>query len=188
MVIRFLLLMKLKNLYFLLITVLIAVSIFNLPILSTFRAHVKYKIRVDIINKNFKNKDLIVFESSQITDAKWLEEHEFILNEEMFDVIKKEEINGKTYYHCFNDTHENKVRKVQKFVSETLNFKSVEIPEMGVPKVILHAPQNQCCEIVEAQNAILKIFKISPSKIAVTDRRFAYCYCQKFNIPPENYC
>ncbi|HCN12248.1 MAG TPA: hypothetical protein DIS75_07920, partial [Chryseobacterium sp.] len=72
--------MKLKNLYFLLITVLIAVSIFNLPILSTFRAHVKYKIRVDIINKNFKNKDLIVFESSQITDAKWLEEHEFILN------------------------------------------------------------------------------------------------------------
>ncbi len=180
--------MKVKKHYFLLITLLIAVSIFNLPILKTFRTHVKYKIRVDIINKNFKNKDLIVFESSQLNNAKWIEEHEFILNDEMFDIIKKEEISGKIYYHCFNDSHENKVRKIQKLVAETFNFNSFEIPEMGIPKVVCHSPQNHFCESVEIPNHIIEKLKISLTQIPVTNCRFADFYNQKFNIPPENCC
>lgn len=180
--------MRFKKLYLLLIAALITVFVFNLPILTAFRNHVKYKVKVDIINKNFKRKTVLVFAENQLKNAHWIDQHEFILDDAMFDVIMKEEIDGKTIYHCYKDGKENKIRKVQKFIAEHLRFKHYQIPKIGAPKIIFHAPPNHFFEKPEADGVelagIIFLSTVFPSK------KFSFTsnYCQKLKIPPENYC
>ncbi|WP_234110057.1 MULTISPECIES: hypothetical protein [Chryseobacterium] len=180
--------MRFKKLYLLLITALITVFVFNLPILTAFRNHVKYKVKVDLINKNFKRKTVLAFAHDQLKNAQWIDQHEFVLDDEMFDVIMKEEIDGKTIYHCYKDAKENKIRKIQKFIAEHLSFKNHQIPEIGVPKLVFHQPPNHFCEGVQTERIeFLKIIFYS-TEFPSLNFSFTDSYLCKLKIPPENYC
>ncbi len=104
---------------------MISAGFFTLPALNALRAEIKYKVRVDILNKNFSRKEIFIFKKSALNHARWIESDEFILKNDMFDVLKTEAFHGETYIYCLRDAKENNVRKIRDFVANTFNNKPV---------------------------------------------------------------
>ncbi len=188
MKVAFSLLMKFKNLYLLLFTAVVVFSVTDLSVLSTFRKQIKRQVKMTIKQSKLKPHEILVFEATQIPDAIWVEPHEFIFGDQMYDVIKKEEKNGKTYYHCFKDSNENKVRKLQEFIAKTFHKKQPKIYEIGVAKIFAHPTFQYLCIQITQEFFSFKKMKLARFKILQSEIFFPEPQRSRIEIPPEVYC
>ena len=187
MKVAFSLLMKFKNLYLLLFTAVVVFSVTDLSVLSTFRKQIKRQVKMTIKQSKLKPHEILVFEATQIPDAIWVEPHEFIFGDQMYDVIKKEEKNGKTYYHCFKDSNENKVRKLQEFIAKTFHKKQPKIYEIGVAKIFAHPTFQYLCIQTTQEFFSFKKMKLARFKILQSEIFFPEPQRSRIEIPPEVY-
>lgn len=77
--------------------------------LKELREEVQREMRMHIFLKKIKDKDLILFTSKQLEDARWLSKKEFKLNGELYDIVKI--VDQKLY--CIKDHKETKIREFE---------------------------------------------------------------------------
>lgn len=68
----------------------------------------KKRISKALHSGQFDSK-LLAIRSSETRDLKWENEHEFVFNNEKYDIVKTSYQNGELVYHCINDKDEKQL-------------------------------------------------------------------------------
>lgn len=67
---------------------------------------VKRSVKKMLAEGNIDYSKTIIFSETDIDGAVWVEPREFRLNGIMYDIYQTDTINGKLFYHCFEDQNE----------------------------------------------------------------------------------
>jgi hypothetical protein len=78
-----------------------------------------------ILSGDFKSEELYVLEESQISNARWVHQHEFEWKGEMYDVVKTKTVDGRKSYSCKKDSKEDLLKKQQRKASEKSSRKKM---------------------------------------------------------------
>ncbi len=88
---------------------------------------VKRSVKKMLAEGNIDYSKTVIFSAEEISNAFWVEPREFRLDGMMFDIFKTDTINGKLFYHCFEDEHENAwVELLLKFSESETPFSSAK--------------------------------------------------------------
>ena len=85
----------------------------SLPFVHYLKNEVKKEIKIKIFRQKFSQNELHQFSENDLTKAQWTEESEFILNDDLYDVVKIKLENGQKIYYCFQDKKETKIADLE---------------------------------------------------------------------------
>ena len=179
--------MKSKKAYLFTILVILVISLANFPLLNTLRKQVKRTVKTHILKKSIDRSEIQTFKINQLKDAIWVEPHEFILNDQMYDVLEKIEKDGITYFHCYKDSNENKVRKLQEYIAAVFKKNQPKTLEIGVAKVIFHPSQNYFGEYLTQEQLWFRKTVFIKAKLFQIIPITPDFYFKKLKVPPEIY-
>ena len=103
-------------------------------------SHKKHSFN-EIVSGNFDIKELIQINSSDLQNAFWEDEKEFEWNGEMYDVVKRDVVDGQTIYTCKKDSKEDMLKKNKREASEKSSAKKmVQMNKIFVQSPVIHRP------------------------------------------------
>lgn len=94
---------------FILIFLFEAGAYFNILNFISYFSQIKFE---KIVSQNLSEDELtlIVFSETNINEIIWTKsKKEFIYNNQMFDIVRKESKNGEIYFYCINDKKEKQI-------------------------------------------------------------------------------
>lgn len=92
----------------------------SLPFFNHIKNEAKKEMRIMIYQHQFSDSDLIQFSQKDLEKAQWIDSKEFVLNENLYDVVKIKIINGQKYHYCFLDKKESKIVKIETQIQNVL--------------------------------------------------------------------
>lgn len=125
-----------------------------------------------IISGKFEKKELCILNGSDIKNARWEHEKEFEWNEEMYDVVKKENKNGEITYTCKKDSKEDQLKNQKRKASEKSTArKMVEMVKIFVQTTTAEQPSF--------------IFEIQKSEIGILTLDYSFYFLSISSPPPK---
>ena len=119
----------------------------------------QHKMQVtQAIQSGLLNAHLVVFNEANMKEAQWLEDHEFILQNATYDVVKTQKTTHGLLFYCINDTIEKSLLKAleqstQKSKSQQTNAKQVLLFCMPLP--ISNSPEKHHLSHLSFESAFL---------------------------------
>ena len=92
----------------------------SLPFFNHLKNEAKKEMKINIYRHKFSDGDLIQFSEKDLEKAQWIDSKEFILNENLYDVVKTKVINGQKCYYCFLDKKESKIVNITSKIQQVL--------------------------------------------------------------------
>ncbi len=111
-----------------------------------------------------------------------LNDHEFLYQKKLYDVIRSVTAKGFTYYYCLNDSKEEKIlAQIRQCISSHLDYFSA--PHHGTLLFIkLFSQENACSGLSE------RTLEASSNYFAVEKREiYSFSFLKKIYSPPENF-
>lgn len=118
--------MKIKFYLFLSGFLFIGFAFISLPLFTHLKNEVHQEIKLKIFKNKFKESELIQFSEKELANAKWLDSKEFILYDQLFDVVKVKELSGKKIYFAYHDRKETKIVKIEKGIQQLNSINHIE--------------------------------------------------------------
>ena len=143
--------------------------------------HQQYEQKEAVKEKIFeqlKDEELQIISISDHQNIYWEEDgKEFILNGEMYDVVKRKMINGKEFLYCIND-------KKEKALID--NYNLVTKGNADTDKKVKNTIDNSCNLFVETENNNSDLdFAVTSKTFYSFDSRILECIATEISPPPK---